>query len=90
MVPHDPPRFLARTPHGSQDIALIHEELSRAGFADIEIETREKLRHAPSARDAGLLKFVTDRATEAVASRHGEGPEAGKIQTHVIVAAPKL
>lgn len=82
--------------------------MSRAGFADIDIETREEVSRAPSAhdaataycqgtllrneteaRDAGLLKFAMDRAKEAVASRHGEGPVASKIQTHVIVAAPK-
>ena len=107
VFPHDPPRFLARTPHGYHDIARIREELGRAGFAAIEIETREKVSRAPSARDvataycqgtplrneietrdASLLQLATDRATEAIASRHGgEGPVAGKIQAHVIVAA---
>ena len=29
--PHDPPRFLARTPHGYHDVALIREDLSSAG-----------------------------------------------------------
>jgi SAM-dependent methyltransferase len=106
VFPDDPPRFLARTPHGYHDIALIREELSRAGFAGIEIETREKvscatsaraaatayclgtpLRNEIEARDAGLLRLATDRAMEAVAKRHGEGPVAGKIQAHVIVAA---
>lgn len=50
--PHDPPRFLARTPHGYHDAALIREELTRAGFAEIEIRTREEVSHAPSARHA--------------------------------------
>lgn len=106
VFPHDPPRFLARTPHGYHDVALIREELSRAGFTDIAIETREEVSRAPSARevataychgtplrneiearDPGLLQLATDRATAAIASRHGEGPVAGKIQAHVIVAA---
>jgi ubiquinone/menaquinone biosynthesis C-methylase UbiE len=106
VFPHDPPRFLARTPHGYHNVALIREELSRAGFADIEIETREKMSQALSARDAAtaycqgtplrneieardasLLQLATDCATEAIARRHGEGPVAGKIQAHVIVAA---
>ena len=106
VFPHDPPRFLARTPHGYHDIALIRDDLRRAGFADIEIETREKVSCAPSARaaaaayclgtplrneiearDAGLLQLAVDRATEAIASRHGEGAVTGKIQAHVIVAA---
>src|ERR1700712_1198450 len=42
VFPDDPPRFLARTPHGYHDTASIREDLSRAGFADIEISTREK------------------------------------------------
>ena len=102
---HDPPRFLARTPHGYHDIALIREDLSRAGFTSIAIETHEKQSRAPSARaaaiaychgtplrneiearDASLLQLATDRATQAIASRHGAGPVAGKTQAHVIVA----
>lgn len=51
VFPHDPPGFLARTPHGYHDIARIRDELRRAGFRDIEIETREKVSHADSARD---------------------------------------
>jgi hypothetical protein len=45
------------------------------------------LRNEIEARDAGLLQLSTDRATQAIASRHGEGPVAGKIQAHVIIAA---
>ena len=51
VFPHDPPRFLARTPHGYHDIALIRDELSRAGFTDIEVETCEKVSRASSARN---------------------------------------
>ncbi|WP_311767753.1 hypothetical protein [Burkholderia sp. Bp9142] len=40
-----------------------------------------------AARDAGLLELAVDRGTEAIAARHGDGPVAGKIQAHVIVAA---
>jgi ubiquinone/menaquinone biosynthesis C-methylase UbiE len=106
VFPHDPPRFLARTPHGYHDVALIRRDVSRAGFSDIEIETREEVSRASSARDAAvaycqgtplrneieardasMLQLATDRATQAIASRHGEGPVAGKIQAHVIVAA---
>ncbi|WP_283147650.1 class I SAM-dependent methyltransferase [Silvimonas soli] len=51
VFPQDPPQFLARTPHGYHDLALIHQELSRAGFADITIETSQKVSRAPFARD---------------------------------------
>ena len=30
VFPHDPPRFLARTPHGYHDLAVIRDELRRA------------------------------------------------------------
>ena len=52
VFPDDPPLFLARTPHGYHDIALIREELSRAGFADVTISTRAEVSRAPSARHA--------------------------------------
>ena len=106
VFPQDPPRFLARTPHGYHDVARIREDLREAGFTDIEIETREAVSRAPSAReaataycqgtplrneiearDASLLQLATDRAAAAIAARHGEGPVAGGIQAHVIVAA---
>jgi len=45
------------------------------------------LRNEIEARDAGLLSHVTERATEAIAARFGEGPVAGKIRGHVIVAS---
>ncbi len=105
VFPDDPPRFLARTPHGYHDVELIREELGNAGFSRISITTLEETSRAPSprhpavaycqgtplrneidARNAGLLDAVTDRATEAIAERHGDGPISGKIRGHVIVA----
>ena len=77
VSPHDLPRFLARTPHGYHDVALIREELRRSRFFDIDIE----------ARDASLLQLVTDRAMQAITSRHGEGPVTGKIRAYTIAAA---
>jgi ubiquinone/menaquinone biosynthesis C-methylase UbiE len=50
MFPSDPPRFLARTPHGYHDAALIRDELERAGFRDITIEARAEICRAPSPR----------------------------------------
>ena len=54
IFPHDPPRFLARTPHGYHDVALVREELRRAGFTDIGIETRADVSRAPSAREVAV------------------------------------
>lgn len=105
VFPEDPPRFLARIPHGYHDISLIRDELGKAGFSRIAISTLAETSRAPSprhpaiaycqgtplrneieARDASLLDFVTDRAATAIASDHGNGPVAGKIQGHVVVA----
>ena len=47
---NDPPRFLARTPHGYHDTALIRRELEDAGFSHVEIETRAEQSRAPSPR----------------------------------------
>jgi ubiquinone/menaquinone biosynthesis C-methylase UbiE len=52
FFPDDPPRFLARTPHGYHDVALIRSDLARAGFSDVTIETREAASRAASALDA--------------------------------------
>src|SRR5712671_372816 len=39
IFPQDPPRFMARTPHGYHDVAKLREELTMAGFASLSIET---------------------------------------------------
>jgi ubiquinone/menaquinone biosynthesis C-methylase UbiE len=50
VFPGDPPRFLARTPHGYHDTALIRSELEQAGFSSVVIETRAKESRASSPR----------------------------------------
>ena len=54
LFPIDPPRFLARTPHGYHDVAVIRDQLGQAGFAGVEIETVEKRGRAPSPRDPAI------------------------------------
>jgi ubiquinone/menaquinone biosynthesis C-methylase UbiE len=54
LFPGDPPQFLQRTPHGYHDIGVIRDELARAGFSRIEVETVERRGHAPSHRDPAL------------------------------------
>ena len=50
MFPNDPPRFLARTPHGYHDTALIRSELGAAGFSEVAVETVAEQSRAPSPR----------------------------------------
>lgn len=39
LFPDDPPRFMARTPHGYHDVGVIRRELEDAGFSRVTIET---------------------------------------------------
>ncbi|MGZ5829587.1 MAG: class I SAM-dependent methyltransferase [Xanthobacteraceae bacterium] len=105
IFPSEPPRFLARTPHGYHDTASIRSELEEAGFSRVVIETkaaesRASSPHIPAtaycqgtplrsdieARGADQLVAVTERVETAIASRHGNGNVAAKIQAHVISA----
>jgi SAM-dependent methyltransferase len=50
IFPDDPPLFLARTPHGYHDTALIRSDLDKAGFSSVTITTRAEQSRAPSPR----------------------------------------
>ena len=54
LFPQDPPRFLARTPHGYHNVEKIREELTAAGFADVSIETVDHRSRAASPRDPAI------------------------------------
>lgn len=49
MFPDNPPLFMARTPHGYHDKAVIKTDLERAGFKDISIETLTAMSRGPTA-----------------------------------------
>lgn len=51
LFPSDPPRFLARTPHGYHDATLIRADLEAAGFRDIAIERVAETSRAPGPRE---------------------------------------
>ena len=48
VFPQDPPRFMARIPHGYHDVEKIRAELTAAGFADVSLETVEHRSRAAS------------------------------------------
>jgi len=55
VFPADPPRFMARTPHGYHDKAAIARDVAAGGFANTpEIETLAKRSRAPTARHAAI------------------------------------
>jgi ubiquinone/menaquinone biosynthesis C-methylase UbiE len=54
VFPHDPPRFMARTPHGYHDVERIRAELNAAGFADISIDAVNERSKAASPLDPAI------------------------------------
>jgi len=54
VFPDDPPRFMARTPHGYHDVERIRAELKAAGFADVSVDTVTERSKAPSPRDPAV------------------------------------
>jgi ubiquinone/menaquinone biosynthesis C-methylase UbiE len=55
LFPDDPPRFMARTPHGYHDREAIARDLASAGFdAPARFETVAARSRAASARDAAI------------------------------------
>jgi SAM-dependent methyltransferase len=51
IFPEDPPRFLARTPHGYHDRSIIERDLAQGGFgAPPQIDTVAARSRAPSPR----------------------------------------
>jgi len=54
LFPHDPPYFLARTPHGYYDNEKIRAELAAAGFGRVEIETLAHRSRAASPCEAAI------------------------------------
>jgi ubiquinone/menaquinone biosynthesis C-methylase UbiE len=54
VFPHDPPRFLARTPHGYHDVERIRAELNAAGFADISVDAVDHRSKASSPHDPAI------------------------------------
>ena len=54
LFPQDPPMFMARTPHGYNDVGKIRDELSAAGFTNISAETVDHRSKAASPRDVAV------------------------------------
>jgi ubiquinone/menaquinone biosynthesis C-methylase UbiE len=54
VFPNDPPRFLARTPHGYHDTGRIRGDLEQAGFSSVTIVTRAEQSRASSPRQPAV------------------------------------
>jgi ubiquinone/menaquinone biosynthesis C-methylase UbiE len=106
LFPDDPPRFMARTPHGYHDAEQIRQHLNAAGFGTVSIEAVDRTSRSASprdaafaycqgtplqneilARDASRLEEATQRTTEALARRFGNGAIEGRIRALAIAAS---
>jgi ubiquinone/menaquinone biosynthesis C-methylase UbiE len=85
MFPNDPPRFLARTPHGYHDTALIRRELETAGFSHVTIETVAAQSRASSPRIPAVAYCQGTPLRNEIEAR-----EAGKLQSATDAAAAAL
>ncbi|MEZ5819947.1 MAG: class I SAM-dependent methyltransferase [Bradyrhizobium sp.] len=76
VFPHDPPRFMARTPHGYHDPDLIRSDLQRAGFENIEIDVVDHVSRAPSAREPAVAFCQGTPMRNEIEARGAPGLEA--------------
>ncbi|WP_448950454.1 class I SAM-dependent methyltransferase [Labrys neptuniae] len=81
IFPDDPPRFLARTPHGYHDVGVIRGELEGAGFSAVAIETQAEESRAPSPR---LVAVAYCQGTLLLSEI--EARDAGKLGVAVAAA----
>jgi len=54
LFPQDPPRFLARTPHGYHDAESISADLKSAGFTKVAVDEVEYVSKSSSPRDPAV------------------------------------
>lgn len=76
IFPSDPPRFLARTPHGYHDTAAIRRDVEEAGFSRVAIETRAEQSPASSPRVPAVAYCQGTLLRNEIEAR-----EAGKLES---------
>ena len=75
LFPHDPPCFMARTPHGYHDVGRIRDELEAAGFKQISIEAVDDKSRAASPRDAAIAYCQGTPLRSEIEERDASGLE---------------
>jgi SAM-dependent methyltransferase len=75
LFPDDPPRFMARTPHGYHDAARIRDDLTAAGFTGISVDAVEARSRAASARDVAIAYCQGTPLRTEIEARDADGLE---------------
>jgi ubiquinone/menaquinone biosynthesis C-methylase UbiE len=86
LFPQDPPRFLARTPHGYHDPKEIADDLARASFAKVTVETVARESRAPSARDVAVAYCQGTPLRNEIEARDAAGLEAATAAAEAALA----
>ena len=86
IFPNDPPRFMARTPHGYHDVERIREQLRAAGFAEIVIHAVGEKSKAPSPRDAAVGFCEGTPLRNEIEARDASGLEHATAQATAALA----
>jgi ubiquinone/menaquinone biosynthesis C-methylase UbiE len=88
LFPADPPRFMARTPHGYHDLATIVADVKQGGFAATpKTWTVAARSSAPSARTAAMAYCLGTPLRNEIEARDPTGLErACEVTTEAIAA----
>jgi len=87
VFPDDPPRFLARTPHGYHDVEMIRDDAKAAGFDEISIETITETSSAPSPRHPAVAYCQGTPLRNEIEARGGDALEAVTERASEAIAA---
>ena len=80
VFPHDPPRFMARTPHGYHDEKQIRGELKAAGFTNVSFDAVDARSKAPSPRDPAVAYCQGTPLRNEIEARGAPGLEEATKQ----------
>jgi ubiquinone/menaquinone biosynthesis C-methylase UbiE len=86
FFPEDPPRFMARTPHGYHDSGLIRSDLAKAGFLNVTIETKAEESRAPSPRQVAIAYCQGTPLRNEIEARGAEKLEAATDHAAAAIA----
>ena len=86
VFPDDPPRFLARTPHGYHDRAILERDLAAGGFRAADIATIRKSSRADSPRIPALAFCQGTPLRSEIEARNATGLDEATVAAEREVA----
>jgi len=84
LFPSDPPRFLARTPHGYCDQDIIRNQINTAGFGDVSFHAVDAISRAASAKEPAMGYCQGTPLRNEIESRGGSLEGATMHATEVL------